>query len=172
MKTITFLTLMLLISVKGFAQNKPVDDIFNKFENKEGVTSVHITKNLMGLAAQIDSSDLKCRKLFSQIDFVRILVFEHANANDKSTFNSLVKSLPLTDYKELMVVKKNDQLIQILMNENQGKVSDFLLLVTGEKEPAMINIRGNINPKDLGKLSSEMHVNGMGYLACLNKGKK
>ena len=84
----------------------------------------------------------------------------------------MAKSLPLSNYKELMVVKENNQSIKMLLLEDQGKVSEFLLLVTGEKEPVLISIRGNIDPKELGKLSSGMHMKGFEYLAHLDKGKK
>ena len=172
MKTITFFAYFLLISLVGFAQGKSMDEIFNKFENKEGVTSVNISKDMMGLVAQMDSNDVKCKNFISQISQVKILVFEHASIEDKTSFNSMAKSLPLSDYKELMVVRENNQNIKMLLRENQGKVSEFLLLVTGEKEPVIISIRGNIDPKELGKLSSGMHIKGCEYLAHLDKGKK
>lgn len=172
MKTITFFALMLVVPLAGFAQSKSLDDIFNKFENKEGVTSVNISKDMMGFVAQMDSTDSKCKNILSKIGQVKILVFEHASMEDKSNFNSMAKSLPLSDYKELMVVRENNQSIKMLLRENQGKVSEFLLLVIGEKEPVIISIRGNIDPKDLGKLSSGMHMKGFEYFAHLEKGKK
>ena len=172
MKTITFFAFLMAISLTGFGQSKSLDDIFSKFENKDGVTSINISKDMMGLVAQMDSNDVKCKNFISQIKQVKVLVFEHASIEDKSSFNSMAKSLPLSNYKELMVVKENNQSIKMLLLEDQGKVSEFLLLVTGEKEPVLISIRGNIDPKELGKLSSGMHMKGFEYLAHLDKGKK
>ena len=172
MKTFTFLAFMLAVPLAGFAQSKSLDDIFSKFENKDGVTSVNISKDMMEFVSQMDSMDSKSRRLLSKISHVKILVLEHASMEDKSNFNLMAKSLPLSDYKELMVMKLNNQNIKMLLRENQGKVSEFLLLVTGDKEPAIISIRGNIDPKDIGKLSSGMHMKAFEYLTHLNKEKK
>lgn len=172
MKTITFLTLLFLLPLAGIAQNKQLDDIFGKFENSPGVTSVSISKDMMNFVAQIDSEDVKCKNLLSQIAKVRILAFQKASPEIKSDFHAMVKSLPLSDYKEMMVVKDKGQNIKILLKESQGKVSEFLLLVTGDKEPVMVSIVGNIDPKELGKLSSDINLNGFKYFAHINKGTK
>lgn len=172
MKTITLSAFMLAVSLAGFAQSKSLDDMFSKFENKNGVTSVNISKDMMEFVAQMDSMDSKSRNFLSKISQVKILVLNQASMDDKSSFNLMAKSLPLSDYKELMVVKENNQNIKMMLRENQGKVSEFLLLVTGDKEQVILSIRGNIDPKDLKKLSSRMHMKGFEYLAHLNKGKK
>lgn len=169
MKTILLYTLLFLLAIPGKAQNKAVDDIFNKFEGKDGVTSVNISKDLMSLAAQMDSNDVKAKDLIAQIAGVKILAFEKASSEDKATFESMVKTLQLTDYKEMMVVKEKNNSVKMLTKENQGKISEFLLLVTGGDEPVLISIVGSIDPKELGKLSSCMKMDGFQHFAKLSK---
>lgn len=169
MKTISIYVLLLIMSIPGNAQNKAIDDIFKKFDGKNGVTTVNISKDLMNLAAQMDSNDVKAKGLFSQISGVKILTFEKALPEDKVAFENMVKSLALDDYKELMVVREKDQNVKMLLKENNGKISEFLLLVTGGNEPVLISIGGNIDPKELGKLSGCMKMNGFEHLAKLNK---
>lgn len=169
MKTITLYIFLLFIALPGKSQNKAIEDIFNKFEGKNGVTSVNISKDLMGLAAQMDSNDVKAKDLFAQIGSVKILAFEKASAEDKVAFENMVKTLQLTDYKELMVVKEKNNNVKMLSKESQGKITEFLLLVTGGNDPVLISIAGNIDPKELGKLSSCMKMDGFQHLAKLNK---
>jgi hypothetical protein len=169
MKTISLYFVLLVMAIPVKAQNKAIDDIFNKFEGKNGVTSVNVTKGLMNLASQMDSSDVKAKDLFAQIAGVKILAFDKAQPEDKVAFEAMVKALPLNDYKELMVVKEKDNNVRMLSKENQGKISEFLLLVTGGNDPVLISITGNIDPKELGKLSSSLKMDGMQYLAKLNK---
>ena len=154
------------------AQNKTIDEIFKKFDGKDGVTSVSISKDMMNLAAQMDSSDFKAKDLFAQIGSVRILAFEKASAEDKELFNTMVKGLSTADYKELMVVKEKDHNVKMLTRENQGKIIEFLLLATGDGNPVMISINGNIDPKMIGKLSSCAGMSGMQHLALLDHKKK
>ena len=169
MKTIALYIFLLFVVLPGKAQNKAIDDIFSKFEGKNGVTSVNISKDLMSMVAQMDSNDVKAKDLFAQIGAVKILAFEKATPDDKVAFENMVKALPLGDYKELMVVKDKDNNVRMLSKQNQGKISEFLLLVTGGNEPVLISITGNIDLKDLGKLSSCMKMEGFQHLAKLNK---
>lgn len=169
MKTISIYVLLLIMSIPGKGQSKAIDDIFKKFDGKNGVTTVNISKDLMDLAAQMDSNDVKAKGLFSQISGVKILTFEKALPEDKVAFENMVKSLSLGDYKELMVVREKDQNVKMLLKETNGKISEFLLLVTGGNEPVMISIGGNIDPKELGKLSGCMNMKGFEHLAKLNK---
>ncbi|HEY4789358.1 MAG TPA: DUF4252 domain-containing protein [Bacteroidales bacterium] len=169
MKTIFLYAFLLILSIPCKSQNKAIDDIFNKFDGKDGVTTVNISKDLMKLATQMDSSDVKAKDLFGQIGGVKILTFEKAKPEDKVAFDSMVKSLNVSDYKELMMVKEKDNNVRMLLKENQGKITEFLLLVTGGNDPVLISIVGSIDPKELGKLSGCMKMNGFEYLAKLNK---
>jgi hypothetical protein len=169
MRTFIILTSFALISITGFGQNKDIDNIFNKFDGKNGVTSVNITKDMMNLVAQMDSSDFKAKDLLAQISRVRILAFENAVPEDKVSFETMVKSLPLKDYKELMVVKEKEMNVKMLSLESQGRIAEFLLLVTGGNHQALVSITGNIDPKQLGKLPEFMKMHGCEQLAKLGK---
>lgn len=174
MQTIAFYLFLLMISIPCMAQDKSVDNIFSKFNGKKGVTTVNITKDMMELLAQVDSVDFKAKNVMAQIAGIKILVLEEAEHEDKVTFQNMVKNIPLNDYKELMVVKEKDQDVKMLMKEKHGRISEFLLLVTGGDEPVLISISGDLDPKELGKLAGCMKMEGMQYLAQLNhpKGNK
>jgi hypothetical protein len=170
MKTIIIFICFALLTVTGFGQNKDIDNIFNKFEGKNGVTSINITKDMMELAAQLDSGDLKVKDLIAQISSVKILALENdATPEDKVSFNNMVKSLSLNDYKELIVVKEKDTDVKMLSKDIKGKIVEFLLLVTGGKDQVLVRIDGNIDPKLLGKLSQCVNMKGCEQLAKLDK---
>ena len=156
---------MLLASLGVFAQNGKLDEIFNKFQGKEGITSVLVTSDMMKFASEIDSKDSGMAVL-KNISQVRILSFEHALAQDIVAFENMLKEVPLNNFKELMVVKENNNNVRMLAQDNQGSWSNFILIVNGAKDHALIHIQGTIAPKDLHALSKSMHVNG---LACVNK---
>jgi hypothetical protein len=157
MKTI-FVISFVILSMAAFSQNKDIDNIFSKFDGKNGVVSVNVNKDMMSLAAQFDSLNVQTKELLSQVNKIRILAFENATSEDKVAFESLAKSLSLKDYKELMVVKDKDMNVKMLLKENQNRIDEFLLLVTGGNHPALISITGNIDPKLLGQLG---HIPGM-----------
>lgn len=171
MKSKIMLFLLALLPIASFAQNKAIDNIFDKFDGKPGITSINISKEMMNLVAQLDSLDFKAKELFSQINNVRILALNKASQEDKTSFDTMVKAIQLSTYKELMVVKDKGNTVKILTLQNEGKINQFLLLVTGDHESVIISINGNINPKDLGKLASLSHFNGFKYFDHMNHNK-
>jgi hemoglobin-like flavoprotein len=63
---------MLLVSFGLFAQNSKLDEIFNKFQGKEGVTSVILTSDLLKFASAIESKE-PGMDVLKNISQVRIL---------------------------------------------------------------------------------------------------
>lgn len=165
MKTLLIAVAIAFTSTGLFAQNAKLDDIFNKFQDKEGITSVILTGDLMKFASQMNDKD-STMNFIKNITKVRILALEKASAQDIVAFEGMVKDIPLTSYKELMIVKENENNVRMLARENAGSWSDFLLIVVGKKDHALIDVQGSVSPKDLQSLSKTMHVNGM---ACVNK---
>lgn len=141
-----------------FAQNSKLDEIFKKFQGKEGITTVTINSDLIKLASQMQDSAMDALKNISQ---VRIIALEHAQAQDIVNFENLVKEIPLNDFKELMVVKDEKDNVRMLAREDQGRWSDFLLIVTGIDDHALINIQGSISPEELQSLTKSMKIHGM-----------
>ena len=163
MKTIV-VTISLLFAFAGvYAQNSKIDDIFNKFQDKEGITSVLLTADLMKFASDVEVPD-SAMNFLKNIKQVRILSFEKALAQDVVAFESMVKDVPLNNYKELMVVKEKNNNVRMLAQEGQGRWNDFILIVTGGQKQALINIQGSISPKDLQGLSKSVHAHGMSYV--------
>lgn len=163
MKSI-IITISLLFAFSGiFAQNSKIDDIFNKFQDKEGITSVILTADLMKFASEVEIPD-STMNFLKNIKQVRILSFEKALAQDVVAFENMVKDVSLNNYKELMVVKEKNNNVRMLALEGQGRWNDFILIVTGGQKQALINVQGSISPKDLQGLSKSVHANGMSYV--------
>jgi hypothetical protein len=164
MKTITLTIGMLIASASIFAQNNKLDDIFNKFQGKDGITSVLISSDLIKFASEMGANDSNDMGALKNITQVRILAFDNAIAQDIVSFDNMIKELSLNDYKELMIVKENKENIRMLAKEGQGRWSDFLLIVTGDKDHALINVQGSLSPKELHGLSKSMNVKGMAFV--------
>jgi hypothetical protein len=155
--------------LSGFSQKMSVNEIMSNFEGKEGVTSMVLSKDLMSLAANIKTDDADFNNLIKGIAELKILVLEKATQVQKDSFHSMVKMLPVSDYKELMTVKDGKQLVKMIVKENGGKITDFLLVVTGDNEPVLINITGTMDVKKLSGLGKKMNLAGCKHLAKLDK---
>jgi hypothetical protein len=153
----------------AFSQS-PVDKLFDKYSGKEGFTTVYITQYMFGMFKNLNTSDKEFDDLVKNLKSIRILSVEDKKAIPANTnfFKEVMKELPMDQYKELMVVKEKDQELKFLIRENQGKISE-LLLVSGGKDNTLICIQGNIDMKSLAKLSKDLNINGMKPLEKMDK---
>ncbi|HEX3008588.1 MAG TPA: DUF4252 domain-containing protein, partial [Bacteroidales bacterium] len=111
MKSIVVSMIMLFASLSVFSQSSKFDDIFNKFQGKEGITSVVLTSDLIKFASEMEDSGMNALKNITQ---VRVLAFENAVAQDVVAFENMLKEVSLNNFKELMVVKENKNNIRML----------------------------------------------------------
>lgn len=164
MKT-TMLLISMLLTVSLNAQQSSVESIFKNFEGKDGITTVHLTSDLMKMASDVDVNDKEMNSVFGMISEVRILSFDKAVSEDKVAFKTMVKSLSTNNYKELLTVKEKNQDIRLLAKDNNGKISEMLMLITGENHPALIYITGDIELSKLKKLSGKVNIQGFQHFA-------
>ena len=147
MKTIITL-IFACFPLLAFSQNKAIDDLFNKYAGKEGITTVDINGGLLQLAAAIDTGK-HSNDLVKSLNHVRILTIDDKNSNQGINFyKEVIGGIPVQDYKELMTVKEKDQDVKFLAKESGGKITELLMIVGGS-DNALIFITGNIDPKDL-----------------------
>lgn len=147
MKTIITL-IFACFPLLAFSQNKAIDDLFNKYSGKEGITTVDINGGLLQLAAVLDS-DKHSNDLVKSMNHVRILAVDDKNSNQGINFyKEVISGIPVQEYKEMMTVKEKDQDVKFLVKEAGGKITELLMIVGGS-DNALIFITGNIDPKDL-----------------------
>ena len=77
-----------------------------------------------------------------------------------------MSELKRDSYEELMTVNTDEEDVIFLIKKSGDRISEFLLVVGGENENAIIYIGGSLSMKDLAKLSKGMHIDGdvMGHL--------
>jgi hypothetical protein len=171
MKTQLIFICLIAIPWLGKAQS-PVDKLFDKYSGKDGFTTVYITQYMFGMFKDINTNDKEFDDLVKNLKSIRILTSEDNKAIPAGTnfFKEIMKELPVQQYKELMVVKEKDQEMKFLAKENNGRISE-LLLISGGKENVLICIEGNIDMKNLAQLSKNFKIEGMKSLEKID-GKK
>jgi hypothetical protein len=174
MKTM-MLTLMMGLMVSWSLAQSPTDNLFEKYNGKDGFTTVHITQELFGLFADLDESDpdvAEMKTMMEQLQYIRILMYDMADGGRQSeleAFRNDIKASNLTGYSELMNVKEKDQEVKFMAKKNDGKISELLLLINEPNEAGFISIVGNIDINTVSKLSKTIHMDGMDELEKLDK---
>jgi hypothetical protein len=170
MRRILISGMIVLMAMAVYGQNSAVDKIFNKYSGKEGYTTVYISSFMFNLLNSLDIDDPEYEeftKATSGINSIKILAQED---NDAESFGKeLLEMLPRSEYKEMMTVKEEDEEVLFLAKEQGGRITEFLLIVSGDGEDALIAITGDIDLESLSSIASGLDMPGMENLQELDE---
>jgi len=71
-----------------------------------------------------------------------------------------LEMLPRSEYQEMMVVKDQDEDVLFLAREEGGKVTEFLLIVSGGGEDVLIAIQGDIDLESIASIAAGLDMPG------------
>ena len=152
------------------AQESVTEKLYEKYSGKDGFTTVHITKELFSMIAQMefegdDAEEMnKMKESMANLQFIRILMYENCNGDNK-VFNAFKKDLDTFDlngFSELMVVDDKDEKVRFLARQEGDIFKEFLVLVESDDEAGFISIFGDIDFETISKVSQTMGLQHMG----------
>lgn len=168
MKKFTFTFMMLLAFSAVFpAQQTRLSQLFEKYQDTEGVTSIKIAKPMFSMLKKLNLKDSeldKIQPLLSKINGLQILIVEKpaetASAKEKNALSLLgseiasgVKNL---NYQELMTVNAKGNKIKFMAANSAADVLDNLLLsVSAEENTILMMLDGKVSMDDISKLLNE-----------------
>jgi hypothetical protein len=157
-KHVIILLMLALLPASLCAQKSPVDELFGKYDGKEGFTTVYISAKMFGLLSRIDSDDEQFRNLVTRIRGIRILSIDSTAAARGINFASeLMPRLRREGYEELMTVKEQDDQIFFMIREAGGRIAE-LVMVTGGGGSSVVSIQGDLDLKTIASLSESMGI--------------
>ncbi len=162
MKRIILGGMLMIFTLSAFGQKSAVDKVFDKYSGKEGYTTVYISSFMFNLMSSLDSDDPnydEFKKATAGITAIKILTQE--DGNSEAFGKELIAMLPRSEYKEMMVVKDQDEEVLFLAREEGGKITEFLLIVSGGGEDALIAIQGEIDMESISKIASGLDMPGL-----------
>lgn len=170
MKRIVFSLLILFTVMTLYGQKSAVDRVFDKYSGKEGYTTVYISSYMFNLLNKLESDDPEFnqyKKATAGINSIKILTQE--SKGSVSFAKELLDQLPRSEYKEMMIVKEEDQDVQFLAREANGKITEFLVIVSGGGEDALIAIQGDIDLESIASIAEGLDMPGLENLEELDK---
>ncbi|MFT5104282.1 MAG: replication fork clamp-binding protein CrfC [Candidatus Latescibacterota bacterium] len=166
MKKTAILIAIFLAPMVASAQNA-----FDSFENDKDVSSVVVTKNMFKLLSKIDmqSDDPEVQEykaLVENLDNIKVYTTE--NPDVASKMNAAVASYVSKSkgLDELMRVNDDGNNIKFYSKEgsNENFVSELLMHLQGDVEgknmTVIMSITGNIDLKQISKLTKDLNVPG------------
>ncbi len=140
------------------AQTNPIDELFNRYSEKEGFTYVAISGRMLNMIGSLDTQN-NPDNIMLRLKSIRILTENDSLSTVKVNFyQELSRRLDLSVYEELMVVKEGNDITKFLIRQNGNTISELLVISGGSKGNSLISIRGEINLKELSELSNTIGI--------------
>jgi len=153
--SITSLCLALIMQ----AQSNPIDEMFNKYSEKEGFTVVTISGKMFSMFSNLDDENKDADNVISKLKSIRILSVEDSLLNKNLNFYSeLSKKLDLSVYEDLMLVKEGPNITRFLIKQTGNVISELLVIAGGPAGNSLISIRGELNLKNISDLSKSVGI--------------
>jgi hypothetical protein len=152
------------------AQQSAVDKVFDKYSGKDGYTTVYISSFMFNLLNSLETDDPEYddfKKATSGITAMKILTQDGDDSEDFG--KELLEQLPRSEYKEMMVVKDDEEDVLFLAREEGGRITEFLIIVSGSGDDALIAIQGDIDLESISSIASGLDMPGMENLEELDE---
>jgi len=152
--------LLMLAPLAALAQKSPVDKLFEKYANRDGITTVNISGALLSFAAQADGKSAEA-DMISKLKGIRILTVEDHQLNKELDFFKEMEGdsfFKKNDYESLMEITDKDEIVRFYARKAEGGKFSELLLIVGGDDNTLISIQGLIDPANIGKITGALDI--------------
>lgn len=171
MKKILTVLFLSVFALGAQAQDDAISKFFNKYEEDMSFTVVNITSRMFNLFTDLEvenKEDQEVLDAISKLKGLRILAKEDTQDGMK-LYKEAYAMLPKAEYEELMTIRDDDENMRFLIKEKNGKISELLMLMGGEKEFFILTLFGEIDLSQMAKISKKMDIEGLDHLENLDK---
>lgn len=169
-KLIIALFTLVFLSPALLAQESITAALYDEYSGTEGITTVHITKELFGMIAQMkfegeEAEEMnEMKEAMAGLEFIKIVMFENGSDDNKDfvAFRKDLNALDHKGYAELMVVDDKDEKVRFLAKKDGEMINEFLILISSPTEVGFISIFGNMDMETISKVSQGMGIEEMG----------
>ncbi len=190
MKKLVIVLAIIIAPMMSFGQN-----MFDKYENLDAVTSFVINQKMFKMLASIDvnlddAEDQAFMEMAKKITGLK--VFTTGDEKISADMNATVKSyLGTTKLEELMRMKDGNQTVNFYVREgkDENHVKELLMVINGLKEvtkgedikingkkrdfeTVVLSLTGDIDLRQISKMTQKMNVPGGEQLNKAGKAKK
>lgn len=151
-------TLVLSHFFNVYGQKNKLDQLFDKYQDVEGVTSIKIAKPMFGMLSNLNLGDAELdqiKPLLSKIDGLKVLITENTKGELANVNKEISSYLSNLNYSEIMSVKNAGSKVKFLSSEakNDGTLDNMLLSIdSGGGESILVMLDGRLSMDDVNKI--------------------
>jgi hypothetical protein len=170
MKKLILLFTLICLGSSIQAQTNPIDEMFNKYSEREGFTVVTISGKMFSMFANMGEENKDADNVITKLKSIRILSVEDTLLNVNINFYSeLSKKLDLSVYEDLMLVREGKDITRFLIKQTGNTISELLIVTGGPGGNSLISIKGDLNLKNISELSESVGIDELKSLDKIDK---
>lgn len=167
--------MIIMIAVTGsfstMAQDNAISKYFSNYTADTSFTKVTVTSKMFSLFTEIegeDEAEKEVLEALSKLKGIKALINEKPT-NSKTLYANAIKAIDKDKkYEELMSVEGNDENIKFMIRDEGSIINELLMIVSGDDEFLIMSLFGEIDLKQIAKLSRIMKMKGMDHLKALD----
>ncbi len=144
------------------AQKKALENLFDQYQDTDGVTSIKIAKPMFNMLSRLNVGDSEIdqiKPLLGKIESLKILVIEDNAAASKTLSKDILSKVSNLNYEELMTVNSKEAKIKFLSSEaKDGILEDLLLNINSTGNTVLMMLDGKIAMEDVNKLVNDTQI--------------
>lgn len=148
MKKVILVLVIVLASLLCGAQNINFCKFYEKYSGQDGFVSIEMSGSMFKMINASYESDEDFSNMMNKVDNLIIIVSEESNEEFMDDINEVVKKDKFTS---MTTIKDGEATIRLYLIDD--KIKSFLMVVSNEDECAVISITGNMNVKDITKMT-------------------
>lgn len=155
--------LLLMLPLALTAQQKSFKLLFEKYSGREGYTTVGLSADMLRMVYSFsgEDSDPEMTKLLNDIKGISIVVSDRMNDEFIDDLEKMIDKY--TGLKTVTSINESGQVTRIFIVEKDNITTEFLMVSYGKQSNVAINIVGNVDVKQISRLS-DFNINGMDQL--------
>lgn len=143
--------LLILIIICGTLTATAQNELFKKYEDKPGVTTVFISKAMINSFPDMEVGDQRLGRLAKKLDMVRILDCERPSMV-RQIRDAAFAALKQGQFQLMMQTTDDGEKTYIYHRQLQNGKSEYTLLNVDHDEIDIINVIGTVTLSDIKKM--------------------
>lgn len=173
-KILLFIAITLGWMMNLSAQKENLNNLFEKYQDKKGVTTIKIAKPMFSMLSKLNIQDADfegLKPMLEKINGLKIMVVEKSEKEDSNknlniNFNNIQSDINSTlqklNYQELMTVNNQDAKVKFLSKDAvDGLLENLLLSVNSGDNVVLMLLDGKVSMEDVNRIANESQTSNL-----------
>lgn len=144
------ITIFLSLSLTAFSQS--TDSILKKYADKEEVSKMSLTGDLLRMFAK----EYEQREIIDKVEKINLLIFNEQERIDPADLKIIKANLKKDNFEELINARDGKMKVQILVREKGETIKNlFMLFTDGDSKQVIADMKCSLTYDDLRKVQLE-----------------